>query len=676
MKSRRHIAPQRHPRLATGLGGLALLLALAAPSIGQVAEEHEHEAATLNLCAGASCTPATLLETDIDITVTGIIARTRVTQRFHNPSQEWVEGVYVFPLPEGAAVDHLLMYVGDRVIEGQIEERRQARRTYERARDAGIVASLVEQDRPNLFRTSVANIGPGEIVEIDIELQHLVRYDAGEMRLRFPTVVADRYSPDCDTEHDAIDPIVALSSSIPRALGSVNPLTLEVAIDAGFPLRALYSPSHRIEAADHGDLQIVTLRDDTFADRDFVLAWRPDVGDAPISAVFYEQSDGDTFALVMLLPPPLRDPAAARMSREVVYVIDTSGSMGGASIRNAKLALLMALDQLQPGDWFDVVDFDSDARSLFGRSVAASADTVDRAREFVESLDADGGTNIQAALDLALVAEQEVADIRQVVFITDGAVGNEAQIFARVASEIGDTRLFTIGIGAAPNAHFMRKAAHFGRGTYTFIGSPEEISERMAHLFDKLESATLTDIEVDWNDLAVPDVSPRSIPDLYAGEPLLLTARLSFTPERIGIEAVRDGKAWSAVEELPPPGPFETDRGIGRLWARREIETLMDDLALGGDRDQIRDDVIELAFEHHLVTKFTSLVAVDISPSAPAGAAVQHLLPLNQPAGSLPSTATPATLHALIAFVLMLVGSILSPRRRTPPCLDLTLEKS
>jgi Ca-activated chloride channel family protein len=632
--------------------------------VGGAQGQDEIEAA-LSLCDGESCAAAPALETHIDITVTGIIARTRVTQRFYNSSADWVEGVYVFPLPEGAAVDHLLMYVGDRVVQGRIEEREQARASYTRARDAGIKASLLEQDRPNLFRTSIANIGPDEEIEIDIELQHLVRYDAGEMRLRFPTVVMRRYSPAVGAGETADDdPIVELTNAVSRSLHPIHPLTLEVIVDAGYPLQTLYSPSHRIEVEDLDDsAHFVSLRGEHFADRDFVLAWRPDVGTEPAPAVFLERVDGETFALLMLLPNAPSQEARTNLPREVVYVIDSSGSMGGPSLRFAKLALLMALDQLAPGDYFDIIDFDSEARSLFDGSVAAADDAVDRARTFVDGLVADGGTNIAAALDLALAPRPTVTDVRQVVFITDGAVGNEAEIFAQVADRIGDTRLFTVGIGTAPNAHFMRKAAQFGRGTYTFIGSTEEISDRMTALFDKLDSAVLTHLEVDWHDLATPDVAPQTVPDLYAGEPLVLTARLAFAPEHIEAHGLRNGEPWAFVGDLAPDRDNEVDRGIGRLWARRAIEDLMDDLALGGDRDRIRDEVVALALDHDLVTKFTSLVAVDISPSAPAGASVRRQLPLHQAATALPSTATPSALYAWISGVLILCGWILRPRR-------------
>ena len=640
---------------ATPIAFAALLTASSAP-----AQECDLErAGGLTLNGGGSSTSAPILETHVEINVTGMIARTRVTQTFYNPTTNWMEGVYVFPLPEGAAVDHLLMYVGDRVIEGRIEERTQAKRTYETARDQGFKASLVEQDRANIFRTHLANIGPDETVEIDIELQHLARYDNGELRLRFPTVVAPRFTRPTDTSPDHQEPnaTTELMNAIARALHPINPLQIEITVDSGIPLRALYSPTHQIDTDQIGDsTYVASLSGDAFADRDFVLAWRPDVGDTPASAVFYEELDGDVYALVMALPPADFTQPRGSATREVVFVIDSSGSMGGASIRQAKLALLLALDELRPGDYFDVVEFNSEARSLFGRSVAASFDTIDEARKFVDGLSANGGTNIMAALALALVPASAPTDIRQVVFVTDGAVGNEAQIFTYVADRLGDSRLFTVGIGSAPNSHFMRKAAHFGRGTYTYIGSPEEVSERMGVLFEKLDSTALTDIEVIWNDPAGAETFPSSIPDLYRGEPLIVAARLASAPNRIEVHGVHeDGQPWSSTEELPRESAT-VDRGIGRLWARQKIESLMDDLALGANRAEVRQEVIDIAIDHNLVTKFTSLVAVDITPSAPPGASQSTLLPLNRPAGALPRTATPAALHALIAAILIVSG--------------------
>ncbi len=661
----------RHGTRRNPLMALTALACYGAIAVDRPVAAAAPETATLQLCDGEGCNAAAALSTEIDVTVTGIIARTRVTQRFHNASSDWVEGVYVFPLPDGAAVDHLVMYVGSRVIEGRIEERTEARRTYEQAREGGSKASLIEQDGGNVFRTSVANIGPDEVIEIDLEMQHLARFDAGEFHLRLPTVLAPRWTAASaggashagagDEEWTAG---MELEHVVTRALHPIQPLRVSVAIDAGLQLRTLYSPSHRIDTVELGESLVgVTLRDDAFSDRDFVLVWRPETHGLPAPAVFHEEIDGAVYALLMLVPP--EDTAVPRpLAREVVYVIDTSGSMAGASIRQAKLALLLALDQLRPGDWFDVIEFNDTAHSLLGGSIAATAESIDRIRQAVDRLRASGGTNISDALELALAPGAAPTAVRQVVFITDGAVGNEGQLFSQVAEQIGRNRLFTVGIGAAPNAHFLRKAAQFGRGTYTFIGSPDEVSHRVGVLVAKLETAVLTDIEIYWDDDTPPEIWPHTLTDLYADEPLVVTARLAHMPGRVEVEAVLDGAPWSMVEELQPVDIAGRDRGIGRLWARQKIEALMDDLALGADRDRVREDVVDLALEHNLVTRYTSLVAVDSSPTAPSKAAKQWWLPLNRPVGSLPSTATPAALHALISLLLTAIAASLAPPRR------------
>jgi Ca-activated chloride channel family protein len=623
------------------------------------------------------CSPAPVLEADISIAVTGIIARARVTQRFRNPGDGWVEGVYVFPLPDGAAVDHLRMFVGSRVIEGQIRERGKARAEYTAAKRTGIKASLVEQQRPNVFTTRVANIGPGETVEIDIELQSVIQYDEPEFRLRFPTVVAPRYFPSTRAvDHPTptrspLSEIDLLGNAIPRAIVAINPLSLEVEIDSGFTLRTLYSPSHRIETEDlGGHVQLVRLHESVVpADRDFVLAWAPKIGDGPGDepgvALFTEEIDGDTYALLMVVPALRAHTVRNRFTREVILVIDTSGSMGGASIDQAKLALLLALEQLHPGDWFNVVEFDSDARSLFSDSVEAHYDNIETARSFVDSLAADGGTHIHAALQTALEGKPAPTDLRQVVFITDGAVGNEADLFGYIEQRLGDSRLFTVGIGAAPNAHFMRKAAQFGRGTFTYIGTTQEVSSQMEMLFEKLENPAATEIVVDWSEHTPIESWPQRIPDLYAGEPLVVAARLTFPPDEILVSGRLGDTTWErSVEAVADSNGHATENGIGKLWARRKIEGLSDSLALGADREAVREQIIDVALEHHLVSRFTSLVAIDTTPSAPPGGGETRAVSLNRVAGSLPTTATPSSAHAFIAAVLLAAGLLLQPRHQ------------
>ena len=425
--------------------------------------------------------PAPLLATDVRISVSGIVARATVRQRFHNPTAVWQEGVYVFPLPENAAVDHLEMRTGERVIEGVIRERAAARAEYEQAKAEGRKASLIEEQRPNVFTTRVAHLGPGEDIDITLEYQQTLRFDAGTFRLRFPMVVAPRYIPGsvvaaatagtgwAEATDEVPDAAEITPPVVPPAMGRINPVTLAVDLNPGFALARLESPTHAItvgETAD-GRHRVELASAVVAASRDFELAWTPDVGSAPGAALFTEVRDGGVYALLMVNPPQAES-GTPRAPREVVFVIDTSGSMEGTSIVQAREALQLALERLQPGDRFDVIEFNSSARALFGSPLPAEPATVARARAFVAGLKARGGTEMRAALELALKPGRSPGFVRQVVFLTDGAVGNESALFTLIRDRLGDRRLFTVGIGSAPNSHFMTKAAQFGRGSFTY----------------------------------------------------------------------------------------------------------------------------------------------------------------------------------------------------------------
>ncbi|MCC6198060.1 MAG: marine proteobacterial sortase target protein [Burkholderiales bacterium] len=614
-----------------------------------------------------------LVFTDVRMRITGMIARVTVEQRFVNPTDEWREGVYTFPLPEKAAVDHLRMQVGERVIEGMIKERGEAQRTYDNARQEGRKATLVEQERPNLFTTSVANIGPHDEITVAIEYQESLRYDEGTFSLRFPMAITPRYVPWAETASVTATRVVdaerITSPVADRAEGYVLPVRIDIELDAGFPLRKLSSAYHPMKIVAGSDHRYhLTLADGPVpAARDFELAWTPDVGTAPGTALFTETKGGKTYALLMALPPAPAKSAGPRPPREITYVIDTSGSMEGVSMEQARESLLMALDRLAPGDRFNVIEFNSSTRSLFAAPVPADADTLSRARRFVSGLRARGGTEMLPALEIALAGPREASILRQVVFLTDGAVGNEDQILKLVSERIGDRRLFTVGIGPAPNMFFMTKAAQFGRGTYTAIGDVREVNEKMAALFRKLESPALTDIAVAWP--AGADVWPRIVPDLYAGEPVIVTAQFNADALRspLSLSGRRAGAMWGS---LMPATANAQQAGVGVLWARAKIDALMDAGRRGAPEGEIRAAVLDVALTHHIVSKFTSLVAVDVTPARPAGAAASKTaVPGNIPDGltgfdALPRTATPAPLLMLAGLAAMLAAAALALRWR------------
>lgn len=628
---------------------------------------------------------APTLKTDVHMRITGMIARVKVEQHFKNPTKDWMEGVYVFPLPEESAVDHLDMKVGTRVIEGQIKEKDEAKKTYEAAKQEGKKATLLEQERTNIFTTNVANIGPDEEITVAIEYQETLRYDQGQFRIRFPMVVAPRYIPGTPVASDFVgtgfsrntDQVPDASRITPPVLhpskGLINPVSIKIDLDAGFALAKLESPYHKTDMKQDGHRYAINLANgETPANRDFELVWKPEVGNAPQAAVFTETKKDKTYALVMVMPPSETSETKTKpLPREVIFVIDTSGSMEGMSIEQARESLALALSRLTPQDRFNVIQFNSYTSKLFPNAVPVNGNTLQEAQRYARSLVATGGTEIAGALDAALTNSDNPAVIRQVVFMTDGSVGNEDQLFDIIRKKLGDSRLFTIGIGSAPNSYFMTKAAEFGHGTFTYIGKVEEVNEKMSGLFRKLENPVLTNINVNLPGAIDGEMWPKQLPDLYAGEPVMLSAALNEVGSDMTIAGRSGAVKWQTKLSL---AANKTESGVSVLWARKKIGSLMD--TAHNNPEEAKKAIIITALDHHLVSKYTSLVAVDVTPSRPTDAALKTgAVPTNLPEGwnheavfgQLPKTATAAELNLLIGIVLLLAASVfwIQAKRRT-----------
>jgi Ca-activated chloride channel family protein len=673
--------------LESVLAGLfvSLVLALAVfvastPASAATAAPADQGGALLLRAPDGSANTAPLLFTDVAIKVNGIVARVTVAQRFANPTPDWREGVYTFPLPEGAAIDHLHLRVGDRIIVGEIREREEARKTYEAAKTDGRKATLLTQQRPNMFTTKVANIGPGEEVVVTLEYQQTLQFDSGSLRLRFPLAITPRYSP-AATSGDAVsaeDTVMAASSApqdatesietptVDPATGYVNPVNLSIDLNAGFALTRVASSYHdvTIEEQPGHRYRIALARGPVPAARDFELVWTPEAGAAPSVALFTETRGAQTYALLLALPPATPAANTSHGPREITYIVDTSGSMDGVSIMQARDALLMALDRLQDGDRFNVIEFNSRTFPLFAAPVAADAQSLRKAKAFVAGLKARDGTEMLPALKAALVGPRASQLMRQVVFLTDGAVDNEDALLRLIHDDLGDRRLFTVGIGPAPNTFFLTRAAQFGRGTFTFIGDVREVKEKMDALLRKIESPAVTDIRVSWPAGAAS--WPNPVPDLYPGEPIVLTAAWNrdSTAERIDITGNRGGAPWAM--QLPTSANAN-EPGIGVLWARAKIAALMDAKRQGAPEPEIRKEVIAVALDHHLMSQYTSMVAVDQTPTRPAGvSSLTSKLPGNLPEGlsadafatSLPATATSAPRELVFGALALLLAAL------------------
>lgn len=640
---------------------------------------------------------------DVSMAINGLVATIRLEQEFTNATDAFVEALYVFPLPDTAAVRYMEMQIGERRIIGKVREKAEAKKLYEQAKKAGKKASLVSQQRPNLFTNRVANIAPGESVVVILEYVQRVDYDAGEFSLRFPMTITPRYMPGkvlatgdiedpgslsyepqggwalpTDQVPDAHEISPRLKPRIGGDSNPINPVTLHAKLDMGMPLASVDSAYHDIALSRRAGVYSIALATGVSEmDRDFVLTWRPVTGSEPQAALFTETVEGTQYGLLMVLPP-----GAARhdqaLRREIVFVIDTSGSMGGVSIEQAKASLADALERLGPNDRFNIIEFNSTHSSLFRNAIPATRNNIARAKEFVRLLNASGGTEMLPALRSALVQRRDPDlhqpgnAVRQVIFITDGAVGNEAALFREVAEHLGDTRLFTVGIGSAPNSFFMRKAAEVGRGSHTHIGKLDEVGRKMGALFEKLSRPAALDISIDWP--AGAEAWPRLVPDLYHGEPLSVTVKLpvDYTQAAVTVRGELGGRPWTRRIGLPDEaGNGGSDDGVATLWARRKIGALLDRRLAGAAEEEIRAAVLPVALAHQLLSPYTSFVAIEERISRPEGEALARKAVANsRPRGQLeqgfayPATATSGPAKVWLGIFALFISLLLHLLRR------------
>ena len=659
---------------------LAAVVALFAPLIVWAEESvtpAQVQSGTLLLKMQSGYRVATRINSDIELQVSGMTVRATLRQQFRNDGAEWVEGIYVFPLSDTAAVDRMRMRVGERVIEGEVQEKEKARANYEAAKREGKRASLVDQQRANLFTTRIANVGPGETIDVEIEFLDTATFDNGTFSVRVPTTLTPRYIPGAPSGDRKGSGWAADTAEVPDASLITPPavvtsrdhrLSFRATIDPGMPLDFVASRYHPVDVeSDSGIYDLRFSLVGTQMDHDVELLWRPTKSAAPRALVFSESKDDKSHLLLMLVPPTEAPATDAAMPRELIFVIDTSGSMHGVSMEQAKNALLLALDGLRPVDRFNVIQFDSTASALYPSAMAASGVNVQAAKASVRGLSADGGTEMRSALELALRPQENDAFLRQIIFITDGSVGNEEGLYSLIENRLGASRLFTVGIGSAPNSWFMRKAAEAGRGTHVTISALHEVEERMQTLFKKLEQPQVTDIALEWPNGGKVDAYPATVPDLYFGEPIVVKARFDTDAHRDSPLLVRGRSAggdWQA--EVPLPSTRESV-GIAATWARAHIASLLDRERRGENSDTVRAEVVRTALAHHLVSKYTSLVAVDKTPVRPVDAdlneeQVPNLLPYGQNHQAIfgfPATATRAPHYRRWGSVCLLLGTLL-----------------
>ena len=654
-----------------------------------------------------------LLESDVEMQVNGLINRVTVKQVFKNETDQWINTRYLFPLPDKSAVDHLRLKVGERIIEGVIKPKEQAEKVYKKALQSGKKASLLSQQRSNIFTTQVANIAPHETITVEIEYQESILYRDGQFSLHFPMTITPRYVPEVkeiegddfllyvakqekresqeqSSESDInwselgneqsfnewLDSVesYALAVDTVNAIADKNDpdllMNISVNIMSPVSLTNINSPYHQInQQVLNGQEYVVSLNDAVTANQDFVLNWQV-ANNQQNKGVFYqEQWQDKQYGQLMLLPAISfneEDKIETNIfAKEVLFVIDTSGSMSGNSMIQAKQALQYGIDQLNDHDLFNIIDFNDEATLFSPSFLSVNARNKQLAKGYIASLKAAGGTNMDKALALALSSQADTKQgLQQVVFITDASVSNESMLLKQIDDELTKQRLFMVGIGYAPNRYFMTRAAELGRGTYTNIAESHEVNTKISRLFNKIAAPVLQDIRITWEDETVVKHWPKSVGDLYQSEPIQVV--MDIPEEQRGKQLVltgyqlKNGKKTAWKKRLNTSKRIE-NTGIAQLWAREKIASISLDRNI--TTEQKKTFITELGMDHHMVTQYTSLVAVDKTPVRPAhidsqNKQIKNMLPKGS-AQRLPQTGFASDWLIKVGVLMLLMGFVL-----------------
>lgn len=595
-----------------------------------------------------------LLAVDFRIDVTGVMAHGIATQSFTNPTAEVLEVEYVFPLPDGAAVSHMEMQIGPRRIVSVVQERAEARKTYETARREGKKAALVESRRANLFKTTAANINPGERVDVVLEWVQELRWEDGQFGLIVPLAYTARYdlatrAAECN-DRDTTDDLPASSPEV----------NLEVRIDVGVPLDDITSPTHAIDRFLDGDVEVVTPSYGPIpADRDFVLHWRPLLGSDPEPVVHLEDRDDGRFALVTVFPPADDLGYDIGLPTRTLFVMDVSGSMSGPSLVQLKIAMDRALERLRPDDAFAMTVFSDHVDPYLDRFEPATPAAVRAAREWTRIQGIQGGTRIDLALEDALDRFRDAPDegrVRRVIFLTDGAVSSHDALFARLAREDSGVRLHMVGIGAAPNRYLVTHMARLGGGMSTFVRDPNTAAQGIDRFLARLDRPVLTGLNVEWSGASPDLVMPARLPDVHAGEPMVVSARFAYGDEPRSLILRGDVPGGFKEYEIDLGPSAASGSGVAMRFAQRRVDSLLAGLHMGVAAERVRADVLAVALAHGLVTRYTSRVAVEETPTASGATRMASVA--NGVAGALPIGGTRDRLLVLLGLILLGTGVV------------------
>ncbi len=613
----------------------AMLMFLTASAQGQPVEEANKTLSPYFFvkCDDPSVDQLPLKSTSADVKVLGVIADVTVRQVYRNEGKTPLEAIYIFPASTRAAVYGMKMTIGKRIILARVEERKEARRQYEEAKQQGKSASLLEQQRPNVFQMNVANILPGDVIEVELKYTELLIPTGGIYEFVYPTVVGPRYS---NQTAETARPWHKWVENPYLHQGQAVTYTFDITADlaAGLPIQNIACTSHKVNIHYEG-LSRASIKLDPAGknggNRDFILKYQL-AGGRVQSGVLLFEGEKESFFLLMLQPPK-RVSVDEIPSREYIFIVDVSGSMYGFPLNISKKLLKDLLVNLRSTDRFNVLLFSGGSSLMSEQSQPATPDNIHHAINLIERQRGGGGTELLPALKRALSLPRSEGYSRSVVIATDGYVMVEEEAFDLIRKNLGDANMFTFGIGSSVNRHLLEGMARVGMGEPFVISKPEETLEKAKEFRKMIESPILTKIRVDFGKFNAYDVEPLSIPDVFAERPVIVFGKWRGGPVgEITLSGITSRGPYVNKIDMRKEKPLKSNAALQYLWARHRITLLSDYNSLRQDSGRVKE-VTQLGLTYNLLTPYTSFVATDTKVRVVNGQSVTVKQPLPLPEG-------------------------------------------
>lgn len=572
-----------------------------------------------------------LKETSADVKIAGVIASVKIRQVFENSGKKPIEAVYVFPASTRAAVHGMRMRIGERTIEAKIDQREEARQSYEQAKQEGKRASLLEQQRPNVFTMNVANIMPGDKINVELDYSELLVPEDATYEFVYPTVVGPRYGGGADPDRDnwISNPYLHQRQKEPYKFD------IKVSLETGIPIKEIASPSHKIKVSYKSSSSAEVRLDQTGGgNKDFVLRYRLAGNKIESGAIVYRGKDENFFTVIV--EPPQRPKPSQIPAREYIFVLDVSGSMRGFPLDTAKKLMRKLFRSMRSNDYFNLVLFAGSSYRWKGVSQPVTKENIDEVVSIIERQAGGGGTELIKGLKNAYSISQprEKGIARTVVVVTDGYVGVEAKAFKFIRDNLSEANLFAFGIGTSVNRALIEGMARAGMGEPFVVLDPSRADVEAEKFRKYIEAPVLTDIEVEFSKFKAEELYPQQIPDLLAKRPIVVIGKFRGRPSgEVVIRGISgDGKYVKRVS-ISSGSSGERTKALRWLWARRWVELLEDERALLPDDNELKEAVTSLGLRYSLLTSETSFVAIDSEAINNSSSPVRVKQPLPLPEG-------------------------------------------